>query len=98
MTNPVAPPAAARRTPLATTLLVAFAPLSFPAFAEADTDADDLKRFHVVRVIANSEDPQSSMGSAYVLTERELEKFSSPNINDVLRSVPGVYTREENGL
>lgn len=65
-----------------------------PAAAWADDAPADLDR---VRVIANPEDPQSSMGSAYVLTERELEKFERTNVNTILRSVPGVYTREETG-
>ena len=51
-----------------------------------------------VTVIANPEDPHSTMGSAYVLTEKELQKFESTNINNVLREVPGVYVREEDGL
>lgn len=51
-----------------------------------------------VRIVARPEDPQSSSGSAYVLTERELEKFQSTNVHSILRSVPGVYLREEDGL
>ena len=51
-----------------------------------------------VRVVGQAEDPQSSMGSAYVLSARELDKFASSNANDVLATVPGVYTREENAL
>ncbi len=80
-----------RYTPLAAALLMATAP---SAFAER---AETVKQLDSISVISNSEDPQSSTGSAYVLTERELQKFSSSNANDVLRSVPGVYTREEVG-
>lgn len=50
------------------------------------------------QVIRNIEDPQSTYGSAYTLTERELTKFESSNVNSVLRAVPGVYVREEDGL
>lgn len=64
------------------------------ALAPGTSRATDLD---VVRVIGNPEDPQSSMGSAYTLTTRELEKFERSNINNILRSVPGVYTREETG-
>lgn len=81
-----------RHTPLAAALLLALAPA---AFAER---AANVKELPAVSILGNPEDPQSSTGSAYVLTERELQKFSSSNANDVLRSVPGVYTREENGL
>ncbi len=93
VTSDLAP--AARLTPLAAALLIAMAP---PAFAESDVPSQTKQlQLDTVSVIGNPEDPQSSTGSAYVLTERELEKFSSTNINDILRSVPGVYTREETG-
>lgn len=49
-------------------------------------------------VIADHENPQGTTGSAYVLSEEELSKFKSTNVNNVLRSVPGVYVREEDGL
>lgn len=65
--------------------------------ADMDADAGHAKELDAVRVIANPEDPQSSTGSAYVLTPRELDKFERSNVNNVLRSVPGVYTREETG-
>lgn len=51
-----------------------------------------------VRIVARPEDPQSTPGSAYVLTERELAKFQATNVHSILRSVPGVYLREEDGL
>ncbi|MCW5580253.1 MAG: TonB-dependent receptor plug domain-containing protein [Luteimonas sp.] len=73
------------------------APALAMADAATDADADPVKALDAVRVIGNPEDPQSSTGSAYVLTERELEKFDRTNVNNVLRSVPGVYTREETG-
>lgn len=74
-------------------------PAMATAAADAATDAESsrAKDLDAVRVIANPEDPQSSTGSAYVLTERELQKFDRTNVNAILRSVPGVYTREETG-
>ncbi|MFA5630417.1 MAG: TonB-dependent receptor [Porticoccaceae bacterium] len=54
--------------------------------------------FSPVRVIGNLEDPQATTGSAYTLTERELEKFEYTNVTNILRNVPGVYVREEDGL
>lgn len=87
-----------RPAPLAMALL-AILSVAGPALAEtaADADAARIKELDAVRVIANPEDPQSSTGSAYVLTPRELDKFERGNVNNVLRSVPGVYTREESG-
>ncbi len=51
-----------------------------------------------VLVIGNAENAQNTTGSAFVLDKAELEKFESTNINNILRSVPGVYVREEDGL
>ncbi|TDK23236.1 TonB-dependent receptor [Luteimonas aestuarii] len=88
-----------RPTPLAAAVAVALILSTGMAFAETATDAEAarVKELDAVRVIANPEDPQSSTGSAYVLTPRELDKFERGNVNNVLRSVPGVYTREESG-
>ncbi|MCP5338923.1 MAG: TonB-dependent receptor [Sinobacteraceae bacterium] len=66
------------------------------AQAPADTEAGDrVTRLAPVAVIAS---PETTAGSAYVLGAEELDKFKSTNVNDVLRTVPGVYVREENGL
>lgn len=89
-----------RPAPLALALLCALTGGAPPAHADATTAGDATERarkLDPVQVIANPEDPQSSTGSAYVLTEQELGKFESTNINNVLRSVPGVYVREEDG-
>src|SRR5690606_23279814 len=97
------PPPCPRRTrPCLALLGVLALGTSSPAMAGTtlDTDADasvQATELDAIRVIGNAEDPQSSTGSAYVLSERELEKFDRGNINNVLRSVPGVYTREEAG-
>lgn len=94
-----APAHCARPSRLALALALA---LTLPGMASAQTPArPDAKtrmaELDATQVIANVEDPQSTTGSAYLLTEYELEKFDRTNINNVLRSVPGVYTREESG-
>ncbi|WP_159912784.1 TonB-dependent receptor [Pantoea sp. 18069] len=66
--------------------------------ALAQSPAQDARKLDAVTVIAKPQDPQSTMGSAYVLTQRELEKFEDTNINSVLRRIPGVYVREEDGM
>lgn len=63
-----------------------------PVFAQAPAAAGAPD---AVIVIGN---PQSAVGSAYVLSEQELDKFKLTNVNNVMRSVPGVYVREEDGL
>lgn len=68
------------------------------AMAGTSVHAQDGDDITTVTIIANIEDPQSTFGSAYTLTPRELKKFESANVNSILRSVPGVYVREEDGL
>ncbi len=71
------------------------------ALAQQSDEADlatPMATLGEVRIVARPEDPQSSAGSAYVLTERELAKFQATNVHSILRSVPGVYLREEDGL
>lgn len=94
---------ASKQTCLRASLLTGAALLSMtqPALAETPEAADADRAVRVldtVTVISNIEDPQSTYGSAYTLTERELQKFESANVNSILRSVPGVYVREEDGL
>lgn len=88
----------ARLFPL-TVAAVAIA-LSVPSVAAQapagpDTQALDYDRMSVVG------DPASirrTAGSAHVITEYELEKFDYTDIHRMLRSVPGVYVIEEDGL
>jgi len=80
---------------------LAFAAAEATPDASPDASADAnarIKNLDSVTVIGNHEDPQSTTGSAYVLTEQELGKFTRSNVHDILRSVPGVYVREENGI
>jgi len=90
-----------RPAPLFVALIAALGtPLAFAApDANPDANADAnarIKSLDSVKVIGNHEDPQATTGSAYVLTSQELAKFTRTNANDILRSVPGVYVREEN--
>lgn len=66
--------------------------------ALAQSPAADVKTLDAVTVIAKPQDPQSTMGSAYVLTKQELEKHEATNVNQIMRHVPGVYVREEDGM
>ncbi len=72
--------------------------LGAPTLASAQQAAPEAHYLKEVTVIANPQDPQSTMGSAYVLSRQELQKFEATNVNSVLRSVPGVYLREEDGM
>lgn len=87
-----------RPKPLALALCCVLAGIPLAQAETADDAGERARKLDAVQVIANPEDPQGATGSAYVLSAKELEKFKSSNINEVLRSVPGVYVREENGL
>ncbi len=93
------------RAPRRSALFLAIAAASLgtvPALAQQQAADDGANRqapvLSAFRVISNAEDPQSTMGSAYILSEQELEKFEYTNVNNILRNVPGVYVREEDGL
>ncbi len=51
-----------------------------------------------VVVIGSRDDARLSTGSAVVIDVDDLEKFEFTNIHSILRSAPGVYIREEDGL
>ncbi|HUH37211.1 MAG TPA: TonB-dependent receptor plug domain-containing protein, partial [Spongiibacteraceae bacterium] len=49
------------------------------------------------QIIGQREDAAKVAGSAYVITEFELQKFEYSDINRILRQAPGVYVQEEEG-
>ncbi len=49
-------------------------------------------------VIGTKEDARLSTGSAVVIDKADLEVFEYANIHSILRSAPGVYVREEDGV
>ena len=51
-----------------------------------------------VVVIGTREQARLATGSAYVIRSEELRQFEFTNVHSILRSVPGVYLREEDGL
>ncbi len=50
-----------------------------------------------ITIIGSKEDAMKVAGSAHVITEEELEKFEYSDINAILRQIPGVYVRQEDG-
>lgn len=49
------------------------------------------------RIVGSSEQAFHAPGAYYVLEEDNLEAFSYDDINQILRAIPGVYVREEDG-
>lgn len=87
--------------PLALAIAAALcSPLALAETSASTSAANDAEpqRLDTVRVIGQANDPQTSTGSAYVLSAAELDKFDASNANNVLATVPGVYTREESGM
>ena len=60
-------------------------------------NADKKEHYEQTTIIGSKEDAAQLPGSAYVLSNEELEKFSYNDINSYLRAVPGVYLRQEEG-
>ncbi|WP_233078100.1 TonB-dependent receptor family protein [Rheinheimera soli] len=63
----------------------------------ASVAAEDLAAIEKITIVGHKEDPTKTTGSAYVVSEKELQKFEFTNVHSILRSVPGVYVREEDG-
>lgn len=57
----------------------------------------DEQTVETLTIIGNKEDALKIAGSAHVITKAELEKFQYSDINAILRQVPGVYVRQEDG-
>lgn len=79
-----------------TLLAVAVSQAFFVSVVAAES-ADDLKAVEKISIVGHKEDPTKSTGSAYVVSEKELQKFEFTNVHSILRAVPGVYVREEDG-
>ena len=61
------------------------------------SSADDV-RLEEVTIIGSPADAQELPGSAYVVSETELQKFEYTDINRMVRQIPGVYLQEEDGF
>ncbi|MFI2811084.1 MULTISPECIES: TonB-dependent receptor domain-containing protein [Microbulbifer] len=66
--------------------------LSVPALAE-----EGAPTLETLSVIGDSESAKTLPGSAHLVDAEELAKFEFVDINRIVRGVPGVYLREEDG-
>jgi len=80
------------RFPLAPLSLALIAGLSAHANA-----AETYEPLETVSVLGNTEQLHKLPGSAHLVSAEDLEKFEFVDINRMMRSVPGVYLREEDG-
>ena len=74
--------------------MLASTSIAFSAFADDHGEKDQLSPFNVIGTKA---DVPSLKGSGAVLDSSDLKKFMHTDIHDILRQVPGVYVRGEEG-
>jgi Fe(3+) dicitrate transport protein len=74
--------------------MLASTSIAFSAFADDHGGKDYLSPFNVIGTKA---DVQTLQGSGTVLDTTDLEKFNYTDIHEILRQVPGVYVRGEEG-
>jgi Fe(3+) dicitrate transport protein len=74
--------------------MLASTSIAFSAFADDHGEKDQLSPFNVIGTKA---DVPSLQGSGTVLDSSDLKKFKHTDIHDILRQVPGVYVRGEEG-
>lgn len=67
-----------------------FLSLSNPVFTDEKTD-------ETITIIGSKEAAQKIAGSAHVISKEDLEEFEYSDLNAILRQVPGVYVRQEDG-
>ena len=63
----------------------------------ASAHAAEERLIEEVQIIGEPADASQIAGSAFVLTELDLEKFEYTDIHRIVRQVPGVYFQEEDG-
>ncbi|MEX1197169.1 MAG: TonB-dependent receptor [Pseudohongiellaceae bacterium] len=78
-----------------TLLATAISAAALSAGAEAQsTDSDTLQ---VIRIIGSQQEVQQLAGSGAVIDPRQLEVEANTDIHQLLKTVPGLYVREEDG-
>lgn len=66
-------------------------------FAQAEEDEQRDRIYEEMLVIGSAEDISKISGSANLLDEENIARFDAVDINQLLRQVPGVYLRQEDG-
>ncbi|MEM1264310.1 MAG: TonB-dependent receptor [Pseudomonadota bacterium] len=88
-----------RPTSLAAVLAVCFNALWHPAaYAQQPDSSDDANGIDEIIVTGLFDKPDRVAGSAHRVDESTLEIYQYNDINRVLNLVPGVYSREEDGV
>tara|TARA_R110000850_G_scaffold265250_12_gene394820 strand:- start:129 stop:2300 length:2172 start_codon:yes stop_codon:yes gene_type:complete len=71
---------------------------AFSAGAEDTEEAPRDPQIQTITILGAPEELPRMTGSAHVVDEEEMERYSYDDINRVLNVVPGIYVREEDGF
>ena len=77
--------------------LICCAIASAMATGAAPAFADQTNELKPVQILGDRQDTFSISGSAYVLSNEDLEEKENTDVHRILRDVPGVYFQEEEG-
>jgi len=64
---------------------------------DAETTPETTRDVEVLTIIGNNKGVEDIAGAAYKIDEERLLQFEYPDINRILRDVPGLYLQEEDG-
>lgn len=79
-------------------LLAAMTAAALSAFAMPVTAEDDVKSLDAFTVIGSGEAARDLPGSAYFIDNEQLTTEATTDIHQVMKTVPGIYVLEEDGL
>lgn len=82
------------RASVSASILFTGAALQSVAWAE-DDDSKKQQSLEVIKIFGSTEALEKATGSANLIDNETLEQFEYDDIHQVLRSIPGVYIREE---
>ena len=88
----------AKKSLLQNAIALAILGLSLPALAESTANENEITVLDKMMVIGNPANIEKISGSAQVVTKQDIRQQNYDDINRVLRKVPGVYVREEDGF
>ena len=80
-----------KKTILASTILAALATPAMANNANGDTDIEQIK------IIGSKTDARNVAGSSAVIDEEQMRIEVPSDINQLMKTIPGVYVREEDG-
>jgi len=68
-----------------------------PSEEAAEKAPEQTRDIEVLTIFGNSKGVEDIAGAAYKIDEERIQQFEYPDINRILRDVPGLYLQEEDG-